>query len=119
MQSHHSFKSFTIKHNKEYENLDEYQKRFGIFKENMKKVQFLRETEQGTGEYGPTFFSDLTDEEFKERHLGLYPNKYNPVLNAYHSDLKNADIPNIKLPKKFDWRKHGAVTPVNNQGTVP
>jgi hypothetical protein len=33
-------------HNKDYPNFEEYQKRFGVFKENMQKVQFLRETER-------------------------------------------------------------------------
>ena len=69
LQSHHSFKSFVIKHKRNYENLEEYQKRFGIFKENMKKVQFLRETEKGSAEYGPTQFSDLTEQEFKVLRL--------------------------------------------------
>ena len=49
LQSHHSFKEFMQAHNKDYPNFDEYQKRFGIFKENMQKVQFLSETERGTG----------------------------------------------------------------------
>ena len=49
LQGHHSFKEFMRAHNKDYSNFDEYQKRFGIFKENMQKVQFLRETERGTG----------------------------------------------------------------------
>ena len=35
-------------YNKEYEGMHEYKRRFAIFRENMKKVQFLRETELGT-----------------------------------------------------------------------
>lgn len=103
-------------HNKEYVDITEYQLRFSIFKENMKKVQFLRETELGTGTYGPTKFADLTEEEFKERHLGFYPPTYNPVDNVYDSDLPDAEIPNVDLPVEFDWRTQGAVTPVKNQG---
>ena len=118
LQSHHSFKSFVIQHKKEYETIEEYQKRFEIFKENMLKVRFLRETEQGTGIYGPTFFSDLTEEEFKERHLGFYPRKYNPVSNTFETELTevHSTTSNEDLPESFDWRTHGAVTPVKNQG---
>ena len=103
-------------HNKDYANFEEYQQRFGIFKENMKKVQFLRETERGTGIYGATRHADLTAEEYKERHLGLYPKAYDPVVNSYISDLPDADIPDVDLPTEHDWRKLGAVTPVKNQG---
>ena len=116
LQSHHSFKDFMRAHGKTYVDFEEYQKRFGIFKENMVKVQFLRETERATGVYGATKFADLTAEEFKERHLGLYPPVYDPVNNVYDSDLPDAEIPEIDLPKEFDWRQKGAVTPVKNQG---
>jgi len=117
LQSHHSFKSFMQEHSKRYPDYSEYKKRFGIFKENMKKVQFLRETERGSGKYGATKFADLTEEEFKERHLGLYTKQYDPVLNEFDSDLPPADIPNVALPESFDWRTKGAVTPVKNQGS--
>ena len=84
----------------------------------MKKIQFLRETERGSAQYGPTQFSDLTEEEFKERHLGFYPPKYDPVMNIFESDLEEAEIPeDVELPDAFDWRTHGAVTPVKNQGS--
>ena len=82
----------------------------------MKKVQLLRDTEQGTGEYGPTMFSDLTEEEFIEQNLGFYPPKYNPVSNAYESELLEAEHNDVEIPESFDWRDHGAVTPVKNQG---
>ena len=39
----------------------EFQKRFEIFRENMKKVQFLRETERGTGKYGASPFADMVN----------------------------------------------------------
>jgi len=116
LQSHHSFKEFMRAHNKDYADFGEYQRRFQIFKENMLKVQFLRETERGTGIYGGSRFADLTAEEFKERHLGFYPPAYNPVENLFETDTPDADIPDVELPKEFDWRKQGAVTPVKNQG---
>ena len=37
----------------------------------MKKVQFLQETELGTGEYGASSLADLTEQEFKQNYLGI------------------------------------------------
>lgn len=116
LQSHHSFKAFVKKYERDYENRVEYEHRFSIFKQNMKKVQFLRETEQGTGVYGASQFADLTEQEFKQR-LGLTPGKFDHVKGSFSdSDLPDADIPDVPLPKEFDWRSKGAVTPVKNQG---
>ena len=48
LQSHRSFKKFVKMYNKEYQDMSEYKRRFATFRENMKKIQFLRETELGT-----------------------------------------------------------------------
>ena len=77
----------------------------------MKKVQFLRESEQGTGEYGITPFADLTEMEFKKHHTGINKKKDDPDVN-----WPAADIPDVELPDGFDWREEGAVTEVKNQG---
>ena len=37
----------------------------------MKKVQFLQETELGTGVYGATHLADITEMEFKTNYLGV------------------------------------------------
>ena len=54
-----------------YKTKEEYLKRFAIFKDNMKKVQFLQETEMGTGVYGATHLADVTEQEFKKHYLGV------------------------------------------------
>lgn len=92
------FKYFTYKFNKTYANKPEYKRRFRIFRSNMKIIQKLNEGEQGTATYGPTVFADMTPEEYK-RHLGLKPELYNPNNIPY----PQAVIPDIELPKEFDW----------------
>lgn len=101
------FNDFMIKHNKVYADKREYKKRFLIYKANLKKIELLRESEQGTAEYGVNWFADLSQKEFKQ-YLGLKkPNN--------HVKLPKAVIPNINLPNEFDWRHYNVVTPVKNQ----
>ena len=51
--------------------------------------------------------------EFKKYHLGL-----NPKLKVPNSiPLKEAKIPDVKLPAEFDWRSQNVVTEVKNQVT--
>ncbi|XP_015686035.1 cathepsin F-like, partial [Protobothrops mucrosquamatus] len=66
--------------------------------------------DQGTAEYGVTKFSDLTEEEFHSTYL-------NPLLAKLPGrPMKVASIPNGSFPEEWDWRDHGAVTGVKNQG---
>jgi C1A family cysteine protease len=116
LQSPLSFKKFIKNHDRDYESNDEYRERYKIFKSNMKKVQFLRETERGTGAYGATQFADLTPEEFKQKHLGL-DTSLKSGGNVGDALLPPADIPNVILPPEFDWRHYNVVTPVKNQGS--
>uniref|UniRef100_A0A8D8LX28 Cysteine proteinase CG12163 n=1 Tax=Cacopsylla melanoneura TaxID=428564 RepID=A0A8D8LX28_9HEMI len=118
-QQHHDkmehvalFNHFLDKFNKSYDTKEEYHRRLRIFRANLKKIQVLQETEQGTGIYGPTIFADMTSSEFK-KHLGFKPSLARPGVSAR---IAQAVIPNITLPTEFDWRKHNAVTDVKNQG---
>lgn len=54
------FNEFLEKYDKHYQNKAEYKRRFHIFRANMKKVERLQKTEQGTAIYGATQFADLT-----------------------------------------------------------
>ncbi|PNF32289.1 hypothetical protein B7P43_G16846, partial [Cryptotermes secundus] len=106
------FNEFLEKYNKHYRNKAEYKRRFHIFRANIKKVERLQKTEQGTAIYGATQFADLTPKEFKKYHLGL--NRKLKVSN--HIPLQEAKIPDVTLPKEFDWRNYSVVTEVKNQG---
>lgn len=106
------FLSFVNKHNKVYSDSHEFNKRFRIFRANLKKISTLQSTEQGTGEYGVTEFSDLSAREFKQKYLGLDVT----TRSQEASERQQAVIPNVVLPTNFDWRDYNAVTPVKNQG---
>lgn len=111
LQSLTAFHAFMSEHNRSYVGREEYKRRYAVFRDNMKKVQFLQETEQGTGEYGATAMADLTETEFKQRFLGWKKQRDDPEVH-----WPAADIPDVELPKEHDWRTLNAVTPVKNQG---
>merc|ERR1719206_1618557 len=115
LQSLGAFHDFMTYHNKSYATKKEYKYRYGVFKQNMKKVQFLQETELGTGQYGATAVADLTETEFKKNFLGLKP-KWKKLSDDPDIHWPAADIPDVELPREFDWREKGAVTEVKNQG---
>ena len=54
LQSHSNFKRFVKRFDRDYGSPQEYWRRYQVFRQNMKIVQFLRETELGTGQYGIT-----------------------------------------------------------------
>ncbi|XP_054847865.1 cathepsin F [Eublepharis macularius] len=104
------FKDFLTTYKKSYKNQRETERRFHIFAENLKKAQVIQELDQGTAEYGVTKFSDLTEEEFRTTYL-------NPLLvKLPRRPMKPATIPSDSAPDRWDWRDHGAVTDVKNQG---
>ncbi|CAH1238688.1 CTSF [Branchiostoma lanceolatum] len=104
------FLEFTVQHNKTYKSTEEYVKRLHVFQDNMKRAADLQESEQGTAKYGVTKFMDLSEEEFRQYYLS-------PVRDLTHAEqLPKATIPDIETPDSYDWREHGAVTPVKDQG---
>lgn len=106
------FEEFIGKYERPYErNSEEYVRRFYLFSDNMERVRIYNEQEQGTATYGATKFADLHPDEFKKMYTGL-----RVPAKSSQSHMKEAKIPNGPTPASFDWRSHGAVTKVKNQG---
>ncbi|XP_053134737.1 cathepsin F [Hemicordylus capensis] len=104
------FKDFLTTYKKNYKDKRETERRFQIFAENLEKARTIQQLDQGTAEYGVTKFSDLTEEEFRSTYL-------NPLLATLPGrPMKPAAIPRDPPPDAWDWRDHGAVTGVKNQG---
>ncbi|XP_020823822.1 cathepsin F [Phascolarctos cinereus] len=104
------FKDFLTTYNKSYANATETQRRLGIFAQNLELARQMQELDQGSAEYGVTKFSDLTEEEFRTFYL-------NPLLSSLPGQaLRPAPPAKGPAPAAWDWRDHGAVTEVKNQG---
>uniref|UniRef100_A0A3Q3M6J0 Cathepsin F n=1 Tax=Mastacembelus armatus TaxID=205130 RepID=A0A3Q3M6J0_9TELE len=105
------FKAFMVKYNKVYSSQEETDHRLRIFHENLKTAEKLQALDQGSAEYGVTKFSDLTEEEFRSTYL-------NPHLSQWtlQQSMKPASPARSPAPASWDWRDHGAVSPVKNQG---
>jgi len=71
--------------------------------------------EAGDTIYGVTKFSDLSESEFKQ-FLNF---RAGTSVQKYNSKKRMADLSSFNVaanPATYDWRDHGAVTPVKNQG---
>ncbi|CAH2094300.1 unnamed protein product [Euphydryas editha] len=114
IQAEHLFSDFLATYKPDYVNdHNEMIKRFSIFKDNVKKIHEFNTHERGTARYAVTRFADLTYEEFSQKYLGLKPS----LRDHNQIPMRKADIPQVHLPDMFDWRQHGAVTEVKDQGS--
>lgn len=108
-----AFKEFMYKFNKKYETAEEIEKRFSIFQQNLVKIdQMNKRGSHAT--FGVTKFADLTQDEFKRMYLSTKYPKQHPADVPVAPKFSEAQI--AALPKSFDWRTLGAVTPVKDQG---
>lgn len=90
---------------------------------HIEKMNNLRDSE-GSAIYGPTEFSDMSEEEFLSLTLrpDLSTRGQRHLNDTHHRDHRSHDDRNrlkraAGIPPKFDWRTRGAVTPIRSQGT--
>ncbi|XP_024528811.1 cysteine proteinase 15A [Selaginella moellendorffii] len=103
------FKSFIARFGKAYATAEAYAHRLKVFEANLVRA-VSHQALDPSAVHGITQFSDLTEEEFKQQFLGLR------VPSRLREANKAPVLPTNDLPEDFDWREHGAVTEVKNQG---
>ncbi|MQL75738.1 hypothetical protein Taro_008126, partial [Colocasia esculenta] len=113
------FAGFLRMYGKSYATPEEHSYRFSVFKANLRRAR-RHQLLDPTAVHGVTQFSDLTPEEFERGYLGLHRRRP-PMFSKRTAGVGSAHeapiLPTEDLPADFDWRDHGAVTSVKNQGT--
>jgi len=103
------FMKFIKQHDKEYATIEEFHAKFEIFKNN---IIITNNLNQIFDEENMSPFMDQTVEEFKAR-LNLDVSK----MAEIKSTMEPYGPTNVTdVPENWDWRDHGAVSHVKNQG---
>ncbi|XP_068654138.1 cysteine proteinase mucunain-like [Aristolochia californica] len=108
------YESWLVRHGKAYNALGEKDRRFEIFKDNLR---FIDEHNTGKHTYklGLNRFADLTNDEYRSRYLGTKPSLRNGL--SWPKNDRYAYKEGEELPDSIDWREKGAVAPVKDQGS--
>ncbi|CAG9319528.1 unnamed protein product [Blepharisma stoltei] len=93
---------------KKYSSEEEYARRFQIYRENSAYVRIHNAAEEDWS-LAVNKFADLTSGEFESRYL----TRRVDVNKRRHTQILPEQL---TYQPTWDWRKHGAVTPVKDQG---
>jgi cathepsin F len=125
------FLNFIATNGKSYSSIEEFNKRFQAFKENLKNVGFENKKEnQNINDKKQAIqlpkFIDISQEEFRSKYLKLkihlkpknQTEKKKPRnLQKENQNKEKKEKRNLQeLPKSFDWRNFGKVSSVKEQG---
>lgn len=108
------YQHWLIKHGKAYNAIGEKEKRFEIFKDNLKFIDEHNSVRR-TYKVGLNRFADLTNDEYREKHLGAKMDRSRRLLSKKSERyvFQSGD----ELADSVDWVKKGAVAPVKDQGS--
>jgi len=107
------WKAWKVKFNKQYDSSVEEINRFNIWSETVEKIKdhnIAYDLGLKTYDCGLNEFSDLTGVEFASTRKGYLASADSSVT------LETVETNEGGAPDSQDWRKHGYVTPVKNQG---
>lgn len=113
-----AFEAFKAKHAKSYGSNEEESLRFAIFSENMGRAEKLNAANP-QARFGASPFADMTAAEFKVYHNGEkhYAARLQELESSQATFYPRYSAEQVKAaPTNLDWRTHGAVTAVKNQG---
>ncbi|OMP01916.1 hypothetical protein COLO4_11470 [Corchorus olitorius] len=111
------YKSWQLKHGKVYNAIGEEEKRFEIFKDNLKFIdEHNNNSKNRTYKLGLNKFADITNQEYRAMFLGTRSDPRRRVMKSKNPSQRYAFRASDNLPDSVDWRANGAVSPVKDQG---
>ncbi|MBA0772047.1 hypothetical protein Gotri_007486 [Gossypium trilobum] len=111
------YKSWVIQHGKAYNGIGEEEKRFEIFKDNLRFIDEHNSNNNTTYKLGLNKFADLTNQEYRAKFLGTRTDPRRRLMKSKIPSSRYAHRAGDNLPDSVDWRDHGAVSPVKDQGS--
>lgn len=111
-----TFEAWELKYDRKYTSAEHRDRAFMTFAKNLATITNIKnENPNSTWKAATNAFADLSQEEFTRRRL-MDPRRISaerPAAKIMYSEAKSRSNPG-----SFDWREHGAVTPVHDQGSV-
>jgi len=110
-----AFNEFITKYGRVFQNAEEEETRFHIFRSNYKFIETQNELNHSYV-LAVNDFADQAPSEFQTERLGLMQ----PPAGQLWAGLPHLGThrySGAKLPTSIDWARQGAVTPLKNQGT--
>ncbi|KAE8679901.1 Cysteine protease 1 [Hibiscus syriacus] len=107
------YEEWLVKHGKTYNGLGEKEKRFQIFKDNLRFIDEHNADESHSFKVGLNRFADLTNEEYRGTYLGVKK----PERKLSKASDRYKPLVGEELPDSVDWREKGAVAEVKDQGS--
>ncbi|KAK9714560.1 hypothetical protein RND81_06G103200 [Saponaria officinalis] len=105
------YEQWIIDYSRNYNNNEEKEYRFNIFKQNLNYIEASNKANNGTYMLAINQFGDITHEEFVAKYTGLK----SPLLENMSSSTPFRYENVTRIPSSIDWRSKGAVTQVKNQ----
>ena len=105
------FQRFTKEYDRQYVDINQYSTAFEAFYENWLFVNTHNSNPYRTYTVKLNNFADVRPSDFSSRVNGVVDEQH-----TYNSNTLDHELTNSSLPKSVDWREHGLVTGVKNQG---
>ncbi|CAM8943218.1 unnamed protein product [Rhodiola kirilowii] len=109
------YERWIVQNGKAYNAIGEKERRYAVFKDNLKFIDEHNSQEGRTYKLGLNAFTDLTVVEYRSRFLGTKMDLKR--RDSRPGSVRYSVVVGEKLPESVDWRTKGAVAPVKNQGT--
>jgi len=104
------FTDFQYRFSKRYENIEELETRFQIFRVNLRNIILHNSDHTQNFTMGVNPFTDLTPQEFKDQHVG----SSKQIVGSFGCKTFSSNA--VGAPASIDWRQKGVVNPVRDQG---